>query len=505
MLISVFYFYPSRNDADLKKATALDKERQASCAANVAEMEQIGAQLVKAAEVLRKAGGKGSAGSQEVLRTAMTQIAQTLSVVMSATTINVDSKTKLAALLQGEDGDDEEEEETPTPAQGKVVNYEQHSTAILDLLSKLKAQNDDDLLNERKECMKAENDFALQQQGLQDSSAAQTKAKDDSISEMKRDEEADAQVEKDLAGAQQQLKEDEKLQAETIASCAENKKRHEAEVISRREELEALNQALEILSNPDMMAATDSQLGKKGYLSFVQTDDGRQEASDAISKVARKYRAVELAQLAVAVREGPFNKVMKMIEEMVGRLQKQQAEEQSKKAWCDKETSENEAKRDDISRKVEDLSARIEKGEADSAQLAEDIAKLSKEVSELTAALGAATKLRNDEAVSYAANMADWTTGLEGLGRAIEVLKNYYGAAADVHGAQNDKASGIIEMLSVTETKFEQDKAAAMMQETEQASAFTKLKKETEVRSSDYIKVTCKAPQGMHPSVVVFT
>lgn len=132
-----------------------------------------------------------------------------------------------------------------------------------------------------------------------------------------RDSENQAKADKDNTSTKSQLAEDQNYLATVKQQCADRETEHNAQQASRAAELEAVDKAISILTNPDMQAATGDQLGAKGWASFMQMEpDARSEAADAIQQVARKYKVVQLAQLAVRVRDGPFDKVMGTRERM---------------------------------------------------------------------------------------------------------------------------------------------------------------------------------------------
>lgn len=78
--------------------------------------------------------------------------------------------------------------------------------------------------------------------------------------------------------------------------------------------------------------------------------------------------SVGLEQVASRVstnaQEGTFDKVIKMIEDMVNRLQEKASSEATHKAWCDTELAKANKKKDLKERKHESYSTRKERAEA---------------------------------------------------------------------------------------------------------------------------------------------
>merc|ERR1719409_977242 len=144
--------------------------------------------------------------------------------------------------------------------------------------------------------------------------------------------------------------------------------------------------------------------------------------------------------------EDPFAKIKGLISEMIEKLEADAAKEAAHKAFCDKEMSETKAKKEDKETELDDLSTKIEK----------------------------ATEMRNEQAAAWAAAKADYEQGLEGVGMALQVLRDYYaekdeafiqgnkdaflqgkmGLGESKHSKATGASTGIIGMLEVVESDF---------------------------------------------------
>merc|ERR1719482_1445338 len=118
-----------------------------------------------------------------------------------------------------------------------------------------------------------------------------------------------------------------------------------------------------------------------------------------------------LALLANKVAADPFKKIVKMIKDMITKLQEEANEEAEHKGFCDAELGANKATRDSKTEESDTLKANIEELTADIAKLSDQISELSKAISEIDAAVATATEQRNTEKEKNTVTIADAKAG----------------------------------------------------------------------------------------------
>merc|ERR1719262_1601293 len=162
-----------------------------------------------------------------------------------------------------------------------------------------------------------------------------------------------------------------------------------------------------------------------------------------------------------------------MIQEMIETLVAEAKKEAGHKAYCDREMSETKAKKADKEEEVSALQTKIDRQTAKIAKLTEDIARLEGELAAIAKEQAEADTMRADEKAAWAAAKADYESGVEGVGMALQVLRDYYAskdegssllqaqgdvstqmALAQKHVAASGAATGIIGMLEVVESDF---------------------------------------------------
>ena len=93
------------------------------------------------------------------------------------------------------------------------------------------------------------------------------------------------------------------------------------------------------------------------------------------------------------VQSDPFEKVKKMIKDLIVRLMEESTEEAEHKGWCDTELGTNKQTRADKAESVDLLAAKKDQLTADISKLAEDIAELSDAIAAIDVAVAKATEV----------------------------------------------------------------------------------------------------------------
>merc|ERR1719265_1542844 len=203
--------------------------------------------------------------------------------------------------------------------------------------------------------------------------------------------------------------------------------------------------------------------------------DGRSptqgRASLYLQEQAKALNSRVLAALAVRAADSPFKKVIKMIKDLIVRLQEEASEEADHKGWCDEQLSTNEQVRKKKTAAVETLHAEVDELKAAIALLAEQIAELTKAVAELDAAMAKATDIRQAEKAKNSETIKDAQDAQAAVAQALVVLREFYSKAGEAtallqqqpeapeifdspyKGMQSENG-GVIGMLEVIQSDF---------------------------------------------------
>merc|ERR1719324_1805749 len=322
--------------------------------------------------------------------------------------------------------------------------YEFQSGGVVDMLQNLKDKFEDEVRTLEKEEMQAQHAYELMSQELTEN-IKQAEAEMSAKAKIKAErEEAGAQATGDLSDTTAAHKEDSTYLSSLVAQCTEKSSDFEKRQQLRAEELEAIQKAVEILNG--MSGTADKYSGER--LGLVQTgkhafplrgsDAHTQKLQKPVQKNvaaflqarAQKLGSRILSMVASKVRDDPFAKVKKMIDDMITRLLNEANEEADHKAWCDTEMGTNKHTREAKTEEVNTLHAQID-------QLKADITKLAEEIAELSAAVAKATDVRNKESEKNKETVEDAKEAQTAVSQALTVLKEFYAKAAQ--GAENMK------------------------------------------------------------------
>jgi len=310
--------------------------------------------------------------------------------------------------------------------EGYMPAYESSSGEILGVMKQLKEEMESDL----KEAQKTERDALAAFDELR---ADKTQEIEDGekMSEKKEDELATtdndlAEAKEDLGQEQTSLQETTTFLANLETTCGEAEKNFEARTQARADEGKAVSETIEILTSDearDTMSATYSFLQVS---SEMRQKRSRTRAAARLRRAAASLRDPRLALLATHVELDAFTKVKKSIDDMIGQLKVQQADEVKKNDWCTAELQSTEM----TTLKTEDLKGDLEakeaKLESDIKALKEGIEESKKQIAELTVDLQRANENRKQENLDFQKTVADQILTVQILKKALDKLASHY-------------------------------------------------------------------------------
>jgi len=483
------------NEKDLAAATEIrDKEH--------ADFVKMDADLAETIDMLSRAIGiieREMAKHSFIQGDSMQKVADALQGLLNAASVNSADKAKVQALLQSQSEDQDQDLELQPAGAPDPAAYKSQSGGIVatleDMLEKAKAEHAD----AQKAEMNAKFDFDMLKQKLEDAMANGNKELGETKTEKAAAEEAKAVAEGELETADTGVADDSKKLNDLQQECMTKATDYETSQHSRSEELAALEKAKSILEEKTGGAAARAysfiQLKTESRVS-AKAEEVKDRVVALVQQLADKDGSKMLSLLAQRVQSAvlmgadPFAKVKGMIQEMIEKLVAEAQKEASHKAFCDKEMSETKAKRDDKQSDLDDLNTKIDAATSKIAKLKEEIATLQSELAAIAKAQKEATAMRQEEAAAWKEAKADYESGVEGVGMALQVLRDYYAEKDEAfvqttHDKATGAASGIIGMLEVVESDFSKNLAEGSAAEAMAQEAYEKLTQDNEIATTE--------------------
>merc|ERR1712216_689458 len=140
----------------------------------------------------------------------------------------------------------------------------------------------------------------------------------------------------------------------------------------------------------------------------------------------RPHPGLDFIAMAIQGKKVDFSKVIKMVDEMVATLTREQQDDNDKKEYCAKQFDFSDDKKKGLERSVSDLEKAIEKGKEAIAQFADEIKALEDGVKALDKSVAEATEQRKEENEDFTQLMASDAAAKELLGFARNRLNKFY-------------------------------------------------------------------------------
>jgi hypothetical protein len=512
----------SGDESDLKAATEIREKAAAEFVAERKEMVETISALERAIGILEREMRKGGAmlqlqGSKGVL--------QALTTLVKAQELSSSDASTLTSLVQSSDSDDDAELGAPDPSA-----YKGHSGGIVETLENLLEKARNQLEASEKKEVNEQHNFGMLKQSLSDEIKYASKDMSEAKKALATSSETKATAEGDLAVTTKDLEADEEGLETMKVDCMQRGQDYETETKSRAEELNAIAQARKAIAESVSGAAEQtysfSQLSAPSFFQGAIEKNSRLstgadlanfEAVQFVRNLARQQNDDALMQLAMrmasVMRFGsaggadPFQKVKALIVDMIERLQKDSQQDASHKAYCDKETGETKAKKQEKEAEVDKLTTKIDSMKAKSAQLKEEVAGLQKDLAEIASSNAEATSLRRGEKKQYTTNRKEMEDGIEGVKLALNILRDYY-AKDGGHAKAEGAASGIIGMLEVVEADFSKGLSEMNVAEAAAAAEYKKMMQKNEIEQAtkeSSVKYKSKEATGLTRSVAETT
>merc|ERR1719235_3167166 len=325
----------------MAKATEIREKEAAAFAKEKANDDSNLSALKKALAAIEKgmAGGFLQTSAASVLR----------QLTLSSDISNHDRDTLTAFLTQGNG-------EGYAPASGEIVG-------ILKQMGDTMAKDIADLVAQEEAAIKAYDELMAAKQKEVDTLTKAIEEKTKRVGEVGIEL---VNLKEDLDDTTEMLMEDKKFLADLEKNCASKAKEWELRCKTRQEELLALADTIKILNDDDALELFKKTLPSASLLQLqVTVKELKDQAMRALNSLRKNgHRSLNLDLIAVALtgKKVDFTKVIKMIDDMVVLLGKEQTDDDDKKEYCKIQFDMTDDKKKDLERTISDEIKALEDG-----------------------------------------------------------------------------------------------------------------------------------------------
>jgi septal ring factor EnvC (AmiA/AmiB activator) len=400
--------------ADAKEALAKAKAlREKEASAFAAESGEFKSNI----DALSKAIPAIESGMTGFLQTRAASVLRRLSVSMDMSSMD---RETLASFL----------------SEGNSASYVPQSGEIVGILKQMKDEMEKDLADLTSQEASAQADYEALVAAKKKEIEANTKAIEEKTERVGNIAVEVATKANDLEDTKEGLAEDKKFLADLEKNC-ELKKAEWAEYRKMQSmELIALADTIKVLNDDDALELFKKTLPSAAS-SFLQiqakASKSRRTALAMLQNVhvADRNRDPRLDVLEVALRGGKmgFGKIVKMIDDLVALLKKEQEDDDAKKEYCLDEMDKAEDTVKELNLDVSDLEKAIADGEESIATLASEIKALTAGLKALDKDVAEQTEQRKAEHEDFVESLAANTAALDVLEFAKNRLNKFYNPA----------------------------------------------------------------------------
>jgi chromosome segregation ATPase len=446
-----FVCYCEKNDGELSASLADLREKIPRLEASITESESLKAQLdaelvahketrenakesITAATKQREKEAAAFADEDAELSSNIAACKKAIDAIskgMAGGFLQTGAANTLRAIAVGRETMSEYARETLTAFLSTSAGYAPASGEIVGILKQLQ----ENMEKELSEATKAENEAIAEFDALVAAKEKEIAAATAAI-ETKTERAGDVAVEivslkNDLEDTKDELGADEVFLMELKKSCATKAKEYEERVSMRAQELVAISETIKILNDDDALDLFKKTLPSPAFLQLTRSEKELRGAAVAALKKAKTAGTgvnpkFALIALAIEGKKVGFEKVLKMIDEMVATLKVEQKDDDTKKDWCAAEFDSTEDSIKDTKRLIEGISTKLSETEEAIKSTTEEIETLKADIVSLDKAVAEATEQRKAEHADFVQTHQENSAAVQLLALAKNRLAKFY-------------------------------------------------------------------------------
>jgi len=243
-----------------------------------------------------------------------------------------------------------------------------------------------------------------------------------------------AEMKIDLDDTQASLLEDQQFLKNMDATCAAKTEEWALITKTRGEELVAISETIKILNDDDALELFKKTLPASGSSSFVQELTNTVNLKNKLLNVVQDLRSrnpqqkmhLDLISMALSGKKVNFEKVTKLIDNMVKILGQEQLDDDNKKEYCSMQLDASDDKKKGLQLDVKDLETAIADSKESIATLTDELKALAKGIKDLDDEVAESTETRKEEHTDCTELMASDSAAKKLLAMAKDRLNKFY-------------------------------------------------------------------------------
>jgi len=421
----------------IDQMTSLIEEKSALSAQLKTEIENLKAEMEKAAEAIDTATAMRAeeqsdfdAEDKELSETiaALTQALEVLGKHQSLLSLSTKLERIRSVAAASEMKRVRQLIQSPTQS---AKSYNSRSGEIFGILSQMKETFEQNLSQEQKDEARSVQMFeelvAEKKKGIE----VARERKNTKVMELSEAEVALVNAKHTLKDARETLSADQKFLVDMKQKCSESEEEYNERVKGRQEEIAAIGDALNILTGDESRDLFTSSLGFTQVSAETTANKVvRAKLVASLKRAAAEQHSSQLQLLALSAELDAFTKVKAAIDEMIVELGQQQKDEYEHREWCKDELRKNEVSHKEKSWKAEDLTKTNNVLADTIEQLDGEIKGLKEAVAEAKRVIKRASEDRKLANKEFQQTVADQNGAVTILNKVLERLQEVYAPEA---------------------------------------------------------------------------
>lgn len=260
------------------------------------------------------------------------------------------------------------------------------------------------------------------------------KERDDLTARVANGEANRGEKQKELSSTEQQLKDLKKVLQETKTDCAFKADVFKTNQKVRAEEEKALSEAIAILSGKAAQAGGSQMDAAVSATMLLQlrTQPNQERLVNFLKNRGQNIDSKMLVQLAETVSAGPFDKVVKMIRDLINRLQEESMQDQTEATYCKGALDKNKVQTENAEKNLKEAQTALEKAQASKQKAEAAVKRLTEEIAANKKESKDAVAVRSEERMNNERTIKESAEGVTAVEEAISVLQNFYANQASL-------------------------------------------------------------------------